>query len=354
MKIMTVANAKTVKGGITSVVNSLIEGITAAHPGCTMARHASYIDSVHPLLRIIYSLWAMLLLLFKLPFYKIYHLHSAADGSFYRKALYTFLLRLFGKKVIFHIHGSSFQEFHDRSRFNAWLIRRTLNRSNGIIVLSEQMKGLVLTYCGNEKIWILPNPIQVPAAWNAAGEGEDRPVQLLFMGEIGPRKGIYDLVEALSRLDESARQRTLLHVCGNHEIEKLKRLIEEKQLTDTCIVHGWIDGETKAAMLKNADVYILPSYQEGLPVSILEAMAYELPIISTNVGGIPEVVLNNENGFVITPGDVEALGRAVIRLTEDAELRRRFGQKSRSLVAPHDLGLVVGNLHQIYKSVASG
>lgn len=353
MKVMTIANSRRVKGGITSVVNSLIEGVQQDYPDIRMDRHASYMDYSGALSKVCYSLFAMAKLLFTLPFYRMYHLHSAANGSFYRKAIYTYMCKLAGKKVIFHIHGSSFEDFHNSSARNAAIIRKTLNRSDEIIVLSEQMKSLVLTYCENERITILPNPIQIPDRLENPPSSEDGRVQLLFLGEIGPRKGIYDLVDAIGELPAEVRSKLVLHICGNNEIEKVKQVIRQKGLTEACIVHGWIDGAKKEQMLRQADLYVLPSYHEGLPVSILEAMAYQLPIISTPVGGIPEIVRHQENGLLVRPGDVKGLAAAIGTLTEHPELRAGMGRKSREAAAPHDLKQVTRTLVELYRRVGS-
>jgi glycosyltransferase involved in cell wall biosynthesis len=352
MRVMKIANAKDVKGGITSVVDSLIEGISNKGIDIEISRYASYIDSVPPLFRILFSLLAIFKFMMVLNPYQLFHLHSATDGSFYRKTIYTLICKFFGKKVIFHIHGSSFEDFHNKNKFNAWLIKRTLNRVDGIIVLSKQMQGLVLSYCSNTNIWILPNPVTMPDVKELKSQRrKQKKIQLLFMGEIGHRKGIYDLVAAISILPVEVRRKVVLHVCGNNELTKLTTYIQSKDVTNECIVHGWIDGERKKSFLANADIYVLPSYHEGLPVSILEAMAYELPVISTNVGGIPEVVIHNQNGLIVSPGSINELAKSIEKLVTDHELRAAFGQKSKSLVSKHDIHMVSDKLQQIYREV---
>ncbi|BBH22979.1 glycosyl transferase [Paenibacillus baekrokdamisoli] len=352
MKVIIAANSRKVKGGINSVIISLMEGLKQRNTDVTINRFSSYIDSVSPFLRIIYSILAILRFPFSSISYNIVHLHSAAKGSFYRKSIYTYLSKILNKKLVFHIHASGFEDFKQSNRFNSWLVRKTLNRADYIIVLSDQMKRLVETSCDNDRVSVLPNPIVIPeqAQIDAYKEAHDK-VQLLFLGEIGPRKGIYDLVDAIELLPESSRNKVTLHVCGNNEIDKLKEYIASKQLTGNCIVHGWIDGEQKKKFLSNADVYILPSYAEGLPISILEAMAYGLPVISTNVGGIPEIVRKDENGFLIEPGDTRSLAEAVEMLVNDFHLRLRYGQKSKTIVQPHDLNVVLDQLVDIYRDV---
>ncbi|MFD1952813.1 glycosyltransferase family 4 protein [Paenibacillus thailandensis] len=351
MKVLLVGNSNTVKGGINSVIVSLIEGLKRSKEELIIERYPSYTNRSNSLARIVYSI----VMILKFPFYAwtfdVIHLHSAAKGSFYRKAIYTIVSKLLRKKIVFHIHASGFEAFQKSNHFNSWVVKNTLNKADCIIVLSDQMRKLVRSYCQNQKIVVLPNPINIPKDSEIEKLKEpNQKIQLLFMGEIGKRKGIYDLVDAISQLPNEARQRVVLHICGNNEIDKLKEYIISKQLTGSCIVHGWIDGVQKNKFLSNADVYILPSYAEGLPISILEAMAYGMPIISTNVGGIPEIVKNNENGFLLEPGDTVSLAIAIEKLINDNQLRLRYGLKSKENAKKHDLQIVIEKLLTVYKA----
>lgn len=104
-------------------------------------------------------------------------------------------------------------------------------------------------------------------------------------------------------------------------------------------------------MLNGADVYVLPSYKEGLPISILEAMSYSLPVISTRVGGIPEIIMNGKNGLLINPGDKEALYESIIKLKNSEELRIRMGEISKPIVQEHLPIYVESQLKQLYNSL---
>ncbi|WP_219834872.1 glycosyltransferase family 4 protein [Paenibacillus sp. R14(2021)] len=354
MKIITVANSEHVKGGIDAVIKSLLEGLRHSDEHIISTRFPSYIDSVGPLMRIAYSLMSMFKFVFISTPYEIVHLHSAAKGSFYRKSIYTVLSKLLRKKLVFHIHASGFETFQQSNSFNAWIVRRTLNCADHIIVLSDQMKALVHHFCENDRITVLPNPVTIPAAKEVASlRTAHAKVQLLFLGEIGPRKGIYDLVDAIEMLPEACKSRIQLHVCGNNEIERLKTIVSAKKLNDIITVHGWTSGEQKKKQLSNADVFILPSYAEGLPISILEAMAYGLPVISTNVGGIPEIVRSGQNGMLLEPGQPAALAQAIEALVMDEDSRNAYGKKSKEIVHPHDINLVIDQLLTIYRHLSA-
>ena len=102
-----------------------------------------------------------------------------------------------------------------------------------------------------------------------------------------------------------------MYIGGNGEIQRLKELINKHNIEDIVEFLGWISSMEKAIILNSTDVYILPSYNEGLPISILESMSYGKAIISTNVGGIPEIVRNKENGLLINPGELKQMEQAI-------------------------------------------
>ncbi len=118
------------------------------------------------------------------------------------------------------------------------------------------------------------------------------------------KKGVYDIIEAAKRIENP---NVVINLYGDGELEIFEKLIQENNLQDKVKIKGWISGEQKNKAIKESDIYILPSYNEGLPMSILEAMACGLPVISTPIGGIAEAVKDGVNGYLIQPGDYEAL-----------------------------------------------
>lgn len=138
---------------------------------------------------------------------------------------------------------------------------------------------------------------------------EDKTIRLLFVGTIGKRKGFFDLVKALARVDKNKYE---LHVCGEATDEESKELFEKckNEMKKNLVFHGFVSGEERDYIYKKADIMILPSYGEGLPMVILEAFSAGCAVISTNVGAIPEI-LKDENGTIIEPGNIDALSQAI-------------------------------------------
>lgn len=146
-----------------------------------------------------------------------------------------------------------------------------------------------------------------------------------------------------------------LLIGGNGEVEEARVRATELGLLDSVEFLGWIDGERKSRLLSVADIFVLPSYYEGLPISLLEAMSWGIPIISTTVGGIPELVRDGTSGILIEPGDVHALAHALSTLAADGALRDRMGRAGRSQVAESfSRDVVLPRLEGLYSEVAGG
>lgn len=142
-----------------------------------------------------------------------------------------------------------------------------------------------------------------------------------------------------------------LLIGGDGEIEKVQQYIKDNKLDNVAEYIGWVSGEEKIKLLNEVDVFILPSYNEGLPISLLEAMSYNLPIISTTVGGIPEILKNEYNGFLINPGDLIALESAISTLINNPSKRKLQGKRSGEIVMPFLPNMVINQLDCLYKEL---
>ena len=277
---------------------------------------------------------------------RIVHIHAASDTSFARKSLTMIIARLFRKKTIMHMHGSTFQPFYAKAGIFRSIIRRLLNRNDMVICLSPQWFDFFSRLIPASKLRIVNNPVPAPVRHDARQHTDV--VNFLFLGRIGNRKGIFDLAKAISLLEPHIRRSVRLTVGGNGEVEKLQELIKCLHVEDCVTYAGWVDGNLKADLLAAANVYILPSYNEGLPVSILEAMAYGLPVISTPIGGIPEVVKEGVNGFLVQPGNIEQIADRIGEMVKSPDLVTKMGQASLKAVEPFMADSVFPVLDDIY------
>ena len=289
---------------------------------------------------------------------KIVHLHGSTGGSFYRKFTLFLLIRyVFRRQVIYHIHADDFPTFYTQSpTFIKRAIRHFINRADAVVCLSQTWHRYFSTQFSPQKLFVVNNVVQPPAlGWQPNYTRQSstvvRPLQLLFLGEIGHRKGIFDVVDMLHTHKAALAGRIKLTIGGNGETDHLVDQIRQYGLETMIDFVGWVSGEQKQTLLQQADVFLLPSYSEGLPMSILEAMSYGLPIISTPVGGIPEVVTDGVNGFLVSPGDQNALYRAVNQFVANPLLIAQFGELSAQRSINFQPEQVFCYLSDIYQSL---
>jgi glycosyltransferase involved in cell wall biosynthesis len=250
------------------------------------------------------------------------HCHAAMRGSFWRKSIFAELAQACGIPVLFQLHGSEMDVFFARqSRIVQRLIVHELSRATRVLVLSESWKSFVRSVAPRAKTIVVPNYVRCSQVTRVFANRAH--IELLFLGLVGQRKGVFDLLKAFQAA-RSREPRLHLTLAGNGRIEDARRAINDLRIADAVTIVGWANASTKGYLLANSDIFVLPSYHEGLPVSILEALASRLAVISTDVGGISEVITDGEHGRIVKPGDYAALAQAIIELADDPRLRQRL------------------------------
>lgn len=257
-----------------------------------------------------------------------FHIHVSSGGSYVRKSMIARMCMVFGNKVVLHIHAGNFHDFlENRSTSSKGKIIRLLGRIDKIVVLSNSWYQYIAKYVSPERVEIIGNPA---VTLEEGQEGGDTPdVQLLFVGNICKRKGVYDLIEAVKCLQH---RQIKVNIYGDGDVEDLKKAIRKSNLEHIVSIRGWVPYACIGNIYNGMDIFVLPSYMEGLPMSILEAMGKGIPVISTNIGGIPEIVLQGQNGFIVEPGDIKGLAERLELLICNEKLRLSMGKKSREIV----------------------
>ena len=280
----------------------------------------------------------------------IIHIHVSEKGSVVRKGSMVMLARLFRKPVVMHTHGSRFHSFYQSlPSFLKKLVTFIFRRCDRVLVLSKSWQEFYVSDCklSPDKVIVFPNPVDIPGDIPERAHADN--VNFLFMGRLGERKGAFDLLQSFARLKPESRRRSSLTLAGDGQIEEAQALARDLNIADRVTFAGWVDAEARNHLLAAANVFILPSYNEGVPMAILEAMSWALPIISTPVGGIPEVVVPEENGLLSTPGNIEEISAAMERLVADEAFRIQCGVNAREKVK----GLSIENYRQSLFSLYS-
>lgn len=283
---------------------------------------------------------------------KIVHIHAASKASFLRKSFIVLICKIYRKKVVYHLHGGKFHVFYREAGKMRRYVRYILESCDMVVCLSEQWKKFLESTFRLQRLAVLNNVID-PAAAHELVIRENNKVNLLFLGLITRRKGIFDLLDILKNNAEALNGRVNLTIGGNGDIQRLEQSIKEFGNNEIRYV-GWVNGEKKNELLKQCDVYILPSYVEGLPMSILEAMSYGKPIISTPVGGIPEIVKPGVNGWLFEPGDHAALTKIIFELLNQKEKLEYYGMNSLMLSKDYLPESVFNSLDMLYGQLIHG
>jgi glycosyltransferase involved in cell wall biosynthesis len=173
--------------------------------------------------------------------------------------------------------------------------------------------------------------------------------KLLFLGRIGEHKGADRILRAIAKLPDAVRGRVRLCMAGDGAVDEACALAEQLGLASQVEIRGWIAGAEKEAWMRQTNVFILPSRNEGLPMAMLEAMAWGKALIVSPVGGIPEFVTDGVEGFLVPPDDIDAIADAIRKLAENPELRMQMGMAARKRVEPLDIQNYRIRLGEIYR-----
>jgi glycosyltransferase involved in cell wall biosynthesis len=251
--------------------------------------------------------------------YDIVHIHVSSRASFWRKSPFIIISKLFRRKIIFHLHGSEFKIFFDQelSGLKKSIALRIINLPDLIITLSESWKRWVEDIVSIPNVIFIHNSICPIKSDNTIVKKRH---QLLFLGRIGERKGAFDLIEALA-MDNLKDCDFELLMGGDGDLVAAKNLVKTYNLEEKIKFIGWVKGEEKIRLLQESSIFLLPSYNEGMPMSLLEALATGLPIIASTVGGIPQQVTDGSEGFLVTAGNINLLNLRIYELINSNNLQ---------------------------------
>lgn len=333
------------KGGIAQIISNYSQyvfpkqGFRYISNSCDGIRIMKIIKLIASLLRFVVTLT------FKRQI-RIVHIHTASNFSFKRSSWFVGLAKLFNKKIILHVHGGGFKDYYVN---HSVFVKNTLAKCNLIVVLTDEWADWFRTVVNVDHIKVVPNVIPEPAP--CMNKKKDEIFHLLFLGLINDQKGIFDLLNAIKLNHERLKGRFKLHVAGNGQVERLKNELLLNHLENLVIYEGWVDSAQKHDLLCTCDALILPSYIEGLPLSILEAMSYRKPVISTPVGGIPSMIEDQVNGFLVDPGDGSAFIERIIYLIENGSECLTMGDVSFNKINRHFPQSVAAELVDLYEGL---
>jgi len=349
VKVLQMGPALDVRGGISSVEQLIcdylppyaaVRHVATMTEGTKLANALVFARALRSLSRTLESIEPA-----------IVHIHFASRGSTLRKFILANMVLRARRPLILHAHGAGFDQFHRGLPAPVRrLVSRTLQQASVLIALSSQWRDFYVYECevSTSQVVVLPNPVRVPA--RVADRAGRTQVQFLHLGRLGQRKGGYDLVNAFAALPEAMRARARLVLAGDGDVEGMRKLAAP--FGDRVRVLSWIDAHERDRLLAESDVFVLPSYAEGVPMSLLEAMAAGLPCITTPVGGIPDVFTHGVEGMMVPPGDARQLRAAMSAFIGDEAARLAAGRRAYESARAFDVHTYARRLADIYQRIA--
>lgn len=280
------------------------------------------------------------------------HIHVADGGSFWRKLLYLQEARALGVPVVLHNNYAHLERLYGQSPAAAAAVRAAFTQAAAVACVSSDMAQQISAWTGGRaRTTVLYNPVDLREFADPGPRPPTRTPTVLFMGAVGARKGVFDLISAWPAV-RCACPGARLRVGGDGELDRLRAELDRLGVAGSVEVLGWVRGDARLRLYQEADLYCLPSYAEGLPVSVLEAMASRLAVVSTPVNGTPDAVISGQTGLLVPPGDVPGLGAALGALLTDPARREAMGAAGRRRVEQvFDAEVLGGQLRALWEQV---
>ena len=339
-KVIVLGSSPNAMGGITNVILSHTHGKQWKDYHC---KWLPTYNGGNVCYKIVCSIISFVKYVAILPGYNVVHIHTSEPTSLIRKTPFFILAKIARKKIIVHFHSFSI-ETTINSRFK-FLYKYIFSNADKVIVLSQYWKNALCQNLYNgENICIVFNPCRKVER----GIESEKEKWIIYAGILNSRKGYQDLINAFSLIASQHKDWSLIFA-GNGEIKKGEELCDKNNITNQVKFLGWITGKEKDCYFRRSSIFCLPSYAEGFPMSVLDAWAYGLPVITTPVGGIPDIAIDGKNCLLFEPGNIKKLANCLEELILNIELRKKIASESynlaMSILSEDEINAQIGSIY---------
>jgi glycosyltransferase involved in cell wall biosynthesis len=277
----------------------------------------------------------------------IMHFQSVEIGVFP-----AFLMKIQKKHYVLWAQGSDVYFQSMVKRLESKII---LKNADAVVALTEDMKNHIkIIY--NRDIFVIPNGIDLNKFeylpkddfYSKFGFGKNTKI-ILYVGTFRPVKGLKYLIEAMKIIDD--KEKKLVIIGYGEEKTDLENLVKNLKLENCVTFIGKTPNNEIIRYMASSDVFVLPSLSEGFPITILEAMASGLPIVATKVRGLPEILKDGQNGFLVEPANPEQIAEKVLLLLNDEKLRKIISKNNLEEVKKYDWKIVIDKLENLYSDI---
>jgi len=355
MKILVATPNIHGKGGVATFYATLKDYYSPNVKYFTVGRRSDGEDKIAVLKRFISDNWLFRKNLKDGDFALVHLNPSFRDKAVIRDGLLLYFAKRAGKKAVVFFHGWD-KVFE--SRLMGWrlrLFRRVYFEADAMIVLAEEFKARLRTWGYRGPVYVETTTFDAKSLDGFSIKNKLKvragTINLLFLAWIVREKGIYESLEAYHLVKSRGRDIRFMVAGDGQELSALKEYVRDKQIEGVDF-HGFVTGEGKIRLLKKADLFVFPSYSEGMPICVLEAMAFGLPVVTRPVGGLADFFEDGKMGFITPSKDPQVLANYIDKLTCDEELREDISRHNHEYAAEHfAASKVTRRIEKIYQDV---
>ena len=339
-RVLVVAPSPEARGGIASVVHLHMKMSVWREMRCRLL--PTYFDGSASK-KISSAAFAYARAPFAVGIADLVHIHVAGESSLLRKLPIVGVARLFRKPLIVHVHAHSTASLFDKTP--AWAVRYVLGGADRVIALSESWAREIRGRLPDAYVEVIPNPVN---SCVTGGESRPRKRAVLFAGKLEPRKG-YDLLLDAAPAVLARHPEVEFWFAGHGELDRASAKAEQLGISSSVRLLGWTDQEALSQLYREALVFCLPSYNEGVPMAVLEAMSNATPVVCTPVGGLPQVITDGHNGLFCSVGDPVSIAEKLNLLLDDSALADRVAvEAQRTAVHSNGRDIVEARLRNLW------
>ena len=344
-KVIVLGPNRHTRGGISTVIKEYERTKLWKDYNCVWI--GTYIDrsNFH---KVFYFIRGYITFLLNLETSNIIHIHISWSTTAIRKMFFFFVAKALRKKIIIHLHSAAEPVLNSRFQFPYKFMFKYADLS---IFLAKGIGTELNNHFQIKKSVILYNPC-LNHNTNHLSKLNEKEKHILFAGTITKKKGYQDLIQSFSIIAHRHTDWKIIFA-GNGEIENARRLAKDLNIEEQVIFKGWVNREEIQQIFENSSIFCLPSYTEGFPMAVLDAWAHGLPVITTPVGGLPDVLMPGINALVFEPGDTVRLAELLNELITSNALRQRISEESIKLSqGTFSIASITKQLNEIYLSLS--
>ena len=325
MKILMIGVDKKRTGGMWTVSNNYITNKT--YNKKVLMHYVSTSTSGNFFRRIMKMIKGYICSFFQIIFFKpeIVHIHMAEKGSVIRK---SFIIKMAKKrkcKILVHMHAGPFMDWYNTLNNRKKIkIKKMFDNIDCLLVLGKYFKKQMKEIIDDNKIKVLYNGIDIPKI-NYYLANKNKKEFFLYSGRINELKGVFDILESIKNCDDKLPSNIKFVFCGSDETGRFKSTVENLKIENRIIFEGWVSTKKMQEYYKKSKCLILPSYSEGLSMTIIEAMSYGLPIITTNITTNPEIL--DGICYLVEAGNKKELSKMILEYSSNENMLKNISEK---------------------------